>query len=383
MRLGVPTETVAGERRVSVVPSVVATLAGAGHVVVVQQGAGVAAGFSDAAYADAGAEVVATATEALGTADAVLKVQAPSPSEAGSVKEGAVLVALFTPARNVEAVRVLAARQVSAHSLELLPRTTRAQSMDALSSQSTVAGYRAVLIAAGRLHRFFPMLMTAAGTVPPAKVLVLGAGVAGLQAIATARRLGAAVMAYDVRSAAEGEVRSLGARFLNLGLATADAAGGYAAELGEAAQSAQHAALTPHLTEADVVITTAQIPGRRAPLLVTREMVERMRPGSVVVDLASDTGGNVEISEGGREIDFGGVAVIGVANPASDLPTHASQMYSRNVANLVLLMTRPSGDGTGRLEPDYADDIVSETCVTRGGRIVHEPTRAAAGADGP
>ncbi|MGH9055578.1 MAG: NAD(P) transhydrogenase subunit alpha, partial [Acidimicrobiales bacterium] len=349
----------------------------------VQQGAGAAAGFADSAYADAGAELAPGAADVLGGSDAVLKVQAPSPREAGAVKEGAVLVALFTPARNVEAVQALAARQVAAHSLELLPRTTRAQSMDALSSQSTVAGYRSVLIAAGRLHRFFPMLMTAAGTVPPAKVLVLGAGVAGLQAIATARRLGAVVMAYDVRSAAEGEVRSLGARFLNLGLGTADAAGGYAAELGEGAQSAQHAALTPHLTEADVVITTAQIPGRRAPLLVTREMVQRMRPGSIVVDLASDTGGNVEISEAGREIDFGGVAVIGVSNPASALPTHASQMYSRNVANLVLLMTRPAEDGTGRLEPDYSDEIMAETCVTRGGQIVHEPTRAAAGADRP
>lgn len=378
-----PTETLTGENRVAVVPSVVPTLAGAGHTVVVQQGAGAAAGFPDTAYSDAGAEMAATAADLLGTADAVLKVQAPTPAEAGAAREGAVLVGLFTPTRNLEAVRTLAGRGVTSHSLELLPRTTRAQSMDALSSQSTVAGYRAVLVAAGRLHRFFPMLMTAAGTVPPAKVLVLGAGVAGLQAIASARRLGAVVMAYDVRSAAEGEVRSLGARFLNLDLATADAAGGYAAELGEAAQSAQHAALTPHLTEADVVITTAQIPGRRAPLLVTREMVQVMRPGSVVVDLASDTGGNVEISEPGREIDCGGVAVIGVANPASALPTHASQMYSRNVANLVLLMTRQSDDGTGRLEPDFADDIVAETCVTRGGQIVHEPTRAAAEAGRP
>lgn len=367
MRLGIPTETLPGERRVAVVPTVVGTLTGAGHEVAVQAGAGAAAGFSDQAYRDADAVVTATAADLLGTSDAVLKVQGPTPDEAALVREGATLLALFSPGRSLETVRVLAERRVTTHSLELLPRTTRAQSMDALSSQSTVAGYRAVLIAAARLHRFFPMLMTAAGTVPPAKVLVLGAGVAGLQAIATARRLGAVVMAYDVRSAAEGEVRSLGARFLNLGLATADGAGGYAGELAESAQAAQHAALAPHLTEADVVITTAQIPGRPAPLLVTRDMVDRMRPGSVVVDLASDTGGNVEISESGREVEHKGVAVIGVANPASDLPTHASQMYARNIANLVLLMTKD-----GILDPDWSDDILAATCVTRGGEVLYK-----------
>ena len=367
MRLGIPTETLPGENRVAVVPGVLAALTGAGHEVVVQAGAGAAAGFPDGAYVDAGGTIVPTAGEVLGSSDAVLKVQGPTPEEADLVRESATLVALFSPGRSLEAVRILAARRVTTHSLELLPRTTRAQSMDALSSQSTVAGYRAVLIAAGRLHRFFPMLMTAAGTVPPAKVLVLGAGVAGLQAIATARRLGAVVMAYDVRAAAEGEVRSLGARFLALGLAAVEGAGGYAGELGEAAQTAQHAALAPHLTEADVVITTAQIPGRPAPLLVTKDMVDRMRPGSVVVDLSSDTGGNVEISQAGREIDHYGVAVIGVANPASDLPTHASQMYARNLVSLVLLMTKD-----GAIEPDWSDDILSATCVTRAGEVLYK-----------
>ena len=366
MKLGIPTETLPGERRVAMVPTVLHTLTGAGHEVLVQQGAGAAAGFSDRAYVDAGATTVPDAAALFRDSDVILKVQGPTAAEAGAVREGATLIALFTPGRNPDAVQALAARRVTAHSLELLPRTTRAQTMDALSSQSTVAGYRAALIAAERLHRFFPMLMTAAGTIPPAKVLILGAGVAGLQAIATCRRLGAMVMAYDVRSAAEGEVRSLGARFLNLGLATADGAGGYAGELAQDAQAAQHAALAPHLTEADVVITTAQIPGRPAPLLVTADMVSRMRPGSVVIDLAADTGGNVEVSEAGRELDFGGVAVIGMANPASDLPTHASQMYARNMANMVVLMTRE-----GVWNPDFNDDIVAATCVTRGGEVLH------------
>ena len=249
--------------------------------------------------------------------------------------------------------------------------------MDALSSQSTVAGYRGVLMAANRLPRFFPMFMTAAGTVPPAKVLVLGAGVAGLQAIATARRLGAVVSAYDVRSAARGEVESLGGRFVDLGLGSADGVGGYAAEQTDAAVQAQRDALTPHLAGADVVLTTAQIPGRPAPLLVTAPMLAAMKPGSVVIDLASDSGGNVEGSDPTREVDVGGVAVIGVANPASGLATHASQLYARNLANFVALITRD-----GALAPDYEDDIVRDTCVTRDGRVVHEPTRALVEAGG-
>jgi len=301
----------------------------------------------------------------------VLRVQAPSPEEVGTVPGGATLVALFAPGRSVDSVRALAQKGVTAHSLELLPRTTRAQSMDALSSQSTVAGYRGVLMAANRLPRFFPMFMTAAGTVPPAKLLVLGAGVAGLQAIATARRLGAVVSAYDVRSAARGEVESLGGKFVELGLESADGAGGYAAEQTDAAQQAQRDALAQHLAAADVVLTTAQIPGRPAPLLVTTSMLGAMKPGSVVIDLASDSGGNVEGSDPSREVDVGGVAVIGVANAASGLATHASQLYARNLANFVALVSKE-----GALAPDYEDDIVRDTCVTRDGRIVHEPTRA-------
>jgi len=356
---------------VAMVPAVIPTLTKAGHSVVVESGAGAGAGIPDEAFVEAGAEIRPGAAAVLGQAEMVLKVQAPSQPEIGAIPGGAMMVALFAPGRNAPVVRALAERGVSAHSLELLPRTTRAQSMDALSSQSTVAGYRGVLMAATRLPRFFPMFMTAAGTVPPAKVLVLGAGVAGLQAIATARRLGAVVSAYDVRSAARGEVESLGGRFVDLGLGSADGAGGYAAEQTEDAQQAQRDALMPHLAGADVVLATAQIPGRPAPLLVTAPMLAAMNPGSVVIDLASDSGGNVEGSDPAAEVDIGGVAVIGVANPASGLATHASQLYARNLANFVALV---SSDGA--LVPDYEDDIVRDTCVTRDGRIVHEPTRA-------
>jgi NAD(P) transhydrogenase subunit alpha len=364
VRVGIPTETATGEARVAMVPSVIGLLTGAGHEVVVQAGAGVAAGHPDDAYRKAGATVARGAAAALGT-EAVLKVQAPTVKEVGGMATGGVLVALFTPHRHGPAVKALAGRKVTSFSLELLPRTTRAQPMDALSSQATAAGYRSVLVAAERLPRFFPMLMTAAGTVPPAKVLVLGAGVAGLQAIATARRLGAQVSAYDVRAPSKDEVESLGARFVDLGLGTSEGAGGYAAEQGEEAQARQREALAPFLADADVVITTAQVPGRPAPLLVTAEMVAGMKPGSVVVDAASDTGGNVEVSEAGYEIDVDGVVVIGMANPASDLATHASQMYARNAASLLKLVTRD-----GAFSPDWSDDIVAAACVTRDGKIV-------------
>lgn len=352
------------------VPAVVPTLTNAGHQIRLEAGAGTKAGIPDQAYADAGVEVVHGAA-ALEQAEVVLKVQAPTPAEVAGIPSGATVVALFAPGRNLDTVRALAQRGVTSHSLELLPRTTRAQTMDALSSQSTVAGYRGVLLAATRLPRFFPMFMTAAGTVPPTKVLVLGAGVAGLQAIATARRLGAVVSAFDVRSAARGEVESLGGKFVDLGLESADGTGGYAAEQTQDAQQRQREALTSHLAAADVVLTTAQIPGRPAPVLVTATMLAAMKPGSVVIDLASDSGGNVEGSDPAREVDAGGVIVVGVANPASGLATHASQLYARNLANFVALVSKD-----GALAPDYDDDIVRDTCVTRDGRIVHEPTRS-------
>ena len=357
------------------VPAVATAVIGAGHELVVQAGAGTAAGYPDADYQAAGATLAPTAAEVLGGSDMVLKVQIPSIEEAAAMREGATLIALFSPGRRLDEVRALAARRVTSFSLELLPRTTRAQSMDALSSQSTVAGYRGVLIAANRLPRFLPMFMTAAGTVPPAKFLILGAGVAGLQAISTARRLGAVVSAYDVRAASKGEVESLGAKFVDLHLGTAEGSGGYAAEQAEEAQRRQREALAPFVAASDVVITTAQIPGRPAPVLVTAEMMQGMRAGSVVVDLASDSGGNVEVSRPGEEIDRDGVSVIGVSNPASALPTHASQLYARNVANLLALMTKD-----GAFVPDYEDDIVAATCVTRDGEVVHGPTRELTGA---
>jgi len=357
------------------VPAVAAAVIGTGHELVVQSGAGMAAGYRDADYQAAGAALASSAAEVLGGSDMVLKVQVPSVEEARTMREGAALIALFSPGRRLDEVRALAGRRVTSFSLELLPRTTRAQSMDALSSQSTVAGYRSVLIAASRLPRFLPMFMTAAGTVPPAKFLILGAGVAGLQAISTARRLGAVVSAFDVRAASKGEVESLGAKFVDLQLDTAEGTGGYAAEQAEEAQRRQREALAPFVAASDVVITTAQIPGRPAPVLVTAEMMQGMRAGSVVIDLASDTGGNVEVSRPGEEIDHDGVAVIGVSNPASALPTHASQLYARNVANLLALMTKD-----GAFVPDYEDDIVAATCVTRDGEVVHGPTRELTGA---
>jgi NAD(P) transhydrogenase subunit alpha len=352
------------------VPAVANSVLGAGHELVVESGAGLEAGFEDGDYSAAGAQLASSSAEVYSTADIVLKVQAPTVDEVLSLREGAALVALFSPGRKLDVVKALAARKASVYSLELLPRTTRAQAMDALSSQATVSGYRGVLIAASELARFLPMFMTAAGTVPPAKVLILGAGVAGLQAISTARRLGAVVSAYDVRAAARGEVESLGAKFVDLGLGTAEGSGGYAAEQAEEAQRRQQEALAPVVAASDIVITTAQIPGRPAPLLMTGTMVAGMKRGSVVVDLASDSGGNVEVSRPGQTIDHHGVRVLGVSNPASALATHASQMYARNVANLLALLAHD-----GAFRPDYEDDIVAGTCVTRDGQIVHGPTR--------
>lgn len=352
------------------VPVVASRLVSDGHELVVQAGAGARAGYSDDAYKEAGVTVAGSAADVYAGADVVLKVQGPTPEEVGALAEGSAVVALFSPGRTLPAVSALARRRVTSFSLELLPRTTRAQAMDALSSQSTVAGYRGVLVAATRLPRFFPMLMTAAGTVPPAKVLILGAGVAGLQAISTARRLGAVVSAYDVRAAARDEVASLGAKFVDLGLETAEGAGGYAREQAEDAQRRQREALAPHVADSDVVITTAQIPGRPAPVLLTGEMMAGMRPASVVVDLASDSGGNVEVSRPGEELEHNGVTVIGVSNPASGLAGHASQMYARNMANLLPLLATDGGWG-----PDWEDDIVVATCVTRDGQVAHQPTK--------
>jgi NAD(P) transhydrogenase subunit alpha len=354
MRVGVPKEAEPGERRVALVPETVGRL-GEGVEVVVEQGAGVAAGFEDAAYTDAGA----TVGDPWGC-DVVVKVAAPNAAEAARLRDGQVLVAFLSPLTDTEGVARLAAAGVHGLALESIPRITRAQPMDALSSQATVSGYKAALVAADRLPRFLPMLMTAAGTIPPAKVLVLGAGVAGLQAIATARRLGAVVSAFDVRPAVKEQVESLGATFLELGVQGEETEGGYARELTPEQQVAQQAELQSRIPGFDAVITTAAIPGRPAPRLVTAEAVRGMRAGSVIVDLAAETGGNCELTKPGEEVVDGGVTIVGTTNVPSTMPTHASQLLSRNMAAIVGLLAKD-----GELVLDWDDEIVAGACVTR------------------
>jgi NAD(P) transhydrogenase subunit alpha len=354
MRVGVPKETAPGERRVALVPETVGRL-GEGVEVVVEEGAGVEAGFADSAYTEAGATIGDP-----WDCDVIVKVAAPSETEGAQLRDGQVLVAFLSPLTDADGVARLAASGVHGLALESIPRITRAQPMDALSSQATVSGYKAALVAADRLPRFLPMLMTAAGTIPPGKVLVLGAGVAGLQAIATARRLGAVVSAFDVRPAVKEQVASLGATFLDLGVQGEETEGGYARELTSEQQAAQQAELQSRIPGFDAVITTAAIPGRPAPTLVTAEAVRGMRAGSVIVDLAAETGGNCELTRPGEEVVEGGVTIVGTTNVPSTMPTHASQLLSRNMAAIVGLLTKD-----GRLVLDWDDEIVAGACVTR------------------
>ena len=370
MRIAVPTETRPGERRVAVVPEVAGRLVTSGIEVVVQSGAGAHAHFADALYLDKGASLSSSAAEVLAGAAVVAKVNAPTPEDAELLPDGVTVVSFLQPAAQLDSVRALMNKKATAFSLDLVPRISRAQSMDALSSQATVSGYLAALAAAERLPKFFPLFMTAAGTVPPAKVLVLGAGVAGLQAIATARRLGAQVRAYDVRAAAKEEVQSLGASFVELDLESQEGSGGYAREQSQEFLAQQRELIGNEVAAADVVITTAAVPGRKAPLLVTTAMVERMVQGSVVVDMAADSGGNCELSEPGKDIDHNDVMVCGMTNPPAAMPTHASFLYSRNVANFLGLII----DGS-ELKPDFEDEIVAGSCVVRAGEVVHGPTR--------
>jgi NAD(P) transhydrogenase subunit alpha len=378
VKLAVPAETRQGEQRVAIVPEVASRLARSGVTVTVQQGAGASAHFGDDAYREKEAMVAADLHSLFEGADAVAMVNAPSPEFAQQLPTGVTLVSFLQPSTQLDSVRALASRGVTAFSLDLVPRISRAQSMDALSSQATVSGYLAALAAAERLPKFFPMFMTAAGTVPPAKVLVLGAGVAGLQAIATARRLGSQVRAYDVRTAARDEVKSLGAAFVELELEAQEGSGGYAREQSEDFLARQRELIGNEVAASDVVITTAAVPGRKAPVLVTTEMVDAMSEGSVVVDLAADQGGNCELSKAGVELDHNGVTVYGMTNPPSAMPTHASFLYSRNVANFVELITKD-----GALQPDFEDEIVAGSCVLRSGEVVHEPTREAMSAPAP
>ncbi|HXL53132.1 MAG TPA: Re/Si-specific NAD(P)(+) transhydrogenase subunit alpha [Gemmatimonadales bacterium] len=365
MNIGVPKETAANERRVAVTPDVAGKLVKSGFSLLVERGAGEAASFGDEAYGAAGARLVASAAEVLGQSDVVLKVQPPSAQEARVCREASALVALFQPSAERETVSQLAARKVTAFSLALLPRITRAQPMDVLSSQATVAGYKAVLLAAVATSRFFPMLVTAAGTLTPARVLVLGAGVAGLQAIATARRLGAVVSAFDVRAAVKEQVESLGAKFLEMQLGEqAEAAGGYAKQLSEETHRRELAFIAEHVRDADVVITTAAIPGKRAPVLITAEAVRGMKSGAVIVDLAAETGGNCEVTKPGTEVREGNALVLGPLNLPSTVPLHASQMYARNASSFLLHVTRD-----GKLVVDFDDEIIRETCVTHAGEV--------------
>ena len=365
MKIGVPKETAADERRVALTPDVAGRLGKSGLAVLVERGAGEAASFGDEAYRAAGATVVPAAAALFRQSDVVLKVQPPSRGEVRLCREGAALVAVFQPSAARDAVAALAARKVTAFSLALLPRITRAQAMDVLSSQATVAGYKAVLLAAAAAGRLFPMLVTAAGTLAPARVLVLGAGVAGLQAIATARRLGAVVSAFDVRPAVQEQVESLGAKFLRLEITEqAEGSGGYAKELSEETHRRELAFIAQHLKDTDVVITTAAIPGKRAPLLITAGAVGGMKPGSVIVDLAAETGGNCELTKLGRDVVRNGVLILGPANLPSTVPYHASQMYARNVSSFLLHVTR---DGT--LVLDFDDEITRDTCVTHAGEV--------------
>jgi NAD(P) transhydrogenase subunit alpha len=375
LTIGVPKEVAAGERRVALVPEVVGRLVGAGLGVVVERGAGGGAFIPDGAFREAGATVVDDAG-VVWACDVVVKVAPPSVEEAGRLGEGSVLVGFLAPLTNAVGVRALASAGVTAFALEAVPRISRAQAMDALSSQSNVAGYRAVLIAAQELGRFFPMLMTAAGTVRPATVLVLGAGVAGLQAIATARRLGAVVQAFDVRSVVKEQVESLGATFLEFDLGgDLEGEGGYARALTAEQQARQQELLAEAVGKVDVVITTALVPGRRAPVLVTEDAVRRMKPGSVVVDLAGEAGGNCELSVPGETVVRHDVKVVAPLNLPSEMAEHSSQLYARNIEALLGLMVRD-----GELVLDFEDEIIAGACVTRGGEIVHAGAAQAAAA---
>jgi proton-translocating NAD(P)+ transhydrogenase subunit alpha len=356
VKIGVPKETAAGERRVALVPEVVAKLVEAGHEVVVERGAGGAASFEDGAYEEAGA----TLTDDAWAAEAVVKVQKPTADEASRLEQGAVLIGFLEPLTDQEGIDRLAAQGVTAFAMESIPRITRAQSMDALSSQATVGGYKATLLAADNLPRFLPMLTTAAGTVQPAKVLVIGAGVAGLQALATARRLGAVTWGFDVRDIVREQIESLGAKFLDLGVRGEQTEGGYAKELTPEQQAQQQAELEKRLPDFDAVITTAAIPGRPAPRLIPATAVRAMRPGSVIVDLAAPTGGNCELTRADETVVEHGVTIIGLTNLPAEMPSDASRLYARNVQALLNHLA-PERE----LVLDFEDEITAGACVTR------------------
>src|ERR1700692_1311390 len=367
MLIGVPTEIEPGERRVALVPETVARLVKAGNAVRVQRRAGHAAAFVHATYEAAGATLAPDAAGVFGEADLIAKVQRPNDAELKSMRAGQVLLAFLSPLGDPASVERYAKQKITALSMDAIPRITRAQSMDALSSQANIGGYKAALLAAEHLPRFFPMLTTAAGTITPAKVLILGAGVAGLQAIATARRLGAVVSAYDLRAAVKEQIQSLGDKVVVLDLESGEGQGGYAKAMDEAFYKRQRELLTAVLKEQDVVITTAAVPGRKAPILITTEMAEAMQPGSVIVDIAAERGGNCELTRAGETVMHRGISIVGAVNLPSRAPYHASQMYATNVVNLLKLMVNKEGV----LTVDQNDEIIRETLVTHGGKVVN------------
>ncbi len=378
MRIAVAKEIEASERRVALIPDVVSKLVQQGFEVSIESGAGEKALFNDSDYEAAGATIISDTAKLWGEADILLKVSPPQQREDGSaeidaLKEGSVLIGFLNPLANPSLAEQLAQRKVTAFSMEMIPRTTRAQSMDALSSQASIAGYKSVLIAAEALPKYFPMLTTAAGTIAPAKVFVMGAGVAGLQAIATARRLGAMVEAFDIRPAVKEEVQSLGAKFVEVKLEEETAtAGGYAKEISEESKKRTQEAVTERVRNADVVITTAQVPGRKAPRLVTEEMIAQMKPGAVIVDLAADQGGNAAYTEPGGNVVKNGVTIIGPVNLPSSVPVHASQLYSKNLVSLMKLLVKDND-----LNLDFEDDIVNAACVTHDGEIRNQRVKDA------
>ena len=378
MRIGVPKETAPGERRVALVPESAKKLIQAGYEVAIEAGAGDAAGYSDAGYREAGAMVEFDAAALLGSSDLLLKAGPPATGsggrdETGWMHPGAIYLGSLMPLRNHEAVRALAARRITAFSTDAIPRTTRAQSMDTLSSMANIAGYKGVLIAAGELNRYFPMLMTAAGMVPPAKVFVIGAAVAGLQAIATAKRLGANVVGTDVRPEVKEQIESVGGKYVGIELGeAASAGGGYAKELSDADQARQRELLAAQVAQSDVVITTALVGGVFAPRLLTAEMVRSMKPGAVIVDLAADGGGNCELSRPGETVRVGGVTILAPLNLAASMPFHASLLFSRNLTAFVQAFTKDKS-----FQLDFADDIQQGALITHDGEVKHARTRDA------
>lgn len=382
MILGVPLASYPNERRVALVPAVVPTLAKAGVEVLVQREAGEKAGFSDAAYQEQGARLIPDRAQLFSSADVLLQVHGLSANPGAEVelmRSGQVIVGLLNPFGSPQTVRELAAKGVIAFALELLPRISRAQPMDALSAMATIAGYKAVLLAAEALPKMFPMMITAAGTITPARVFVVGAGVAGLQAIATSRRLGGVVHAYDVRPVVKEQVESLGAKFVELKLeaAGAEAAGGYAKEMGEEFYRRQREMMTQVVAESDVVITTAAVPGKKAPILITKEMVQGMRSGAVIVDLAAETGGNCELTRPGETVEAHGVTMIGPINLPATIPYHASQMYARNVTAFLRNLVKD-----GALHLNFEDQIIRDTLLTHKGEVVNSQVRELLGLSG-